>query len=93
MPSNSLINEELERLVRDFTTVIPKEKSLVRAELLRFARAVIDEAMPEECAACGCTEDEGLGYHTKECAMEPYGFNACRTEIMDNVEKILGDNK
>ena len=83
---NPLIEKELERLVRDFTTVIPKEKSLVRAELLRFARIVIEEAMPER-------------YDTEGTLLDVYreqyedGFNACRQEILENVEKILRDNK
>ena len=97
------LNEELERLVRDFTTVIPKEKSIVRNELLRFARAVIEEAILYtddkaktpwqslqfgDCPKCG--QKVNRVWVDNKCKEI---YNSALTQVMENVEKILGDNK
>ena len=84
----SSIEKELERFVRDFTTVIPKEKSLVRGELLHFARAIIEEAMPAIEKSHTYSSENAELYQAYD-----NGFNACRTQILENLEKILRDNK
>lgn len=37
---------------------------------------------------CNCEEEDGLGYHTKECDMVAIGFN----DALDKVLKVLENN-
>lgn len=34
---------------------------------------------------CDCENDEGLGYHTKECDFTPYGYNQALDDIINNL--------
>ena len=40
------IKEKIDTLTRDFTTVIPKPKSLVRQELIELCRMFLEEVLP-----------------------------------------------
>jgi hypothetical protein len=56
------------------------------SQSLDSLQASIVESLPPERAVCGCTEDPdpmAPGYHTKNCDLEPYGYNAYRKEILD----------
>jgi len=40
---------------------------------------------------CGCEEDEdpmALGYHTKECDMQPYGWNSALDTLLTKLKEI-----
>ncbi len=83
-PMNNL-NKELDRLVRDFTTAIPKSKSKVREEILCFTRSVIEQAMPEE-------KERPQGDNDREIHLA-LGFNACLAQFKQNFERILNNTE
>lgn len=47
------------------------------------------ELLPKEKKVCNCQEDDGLGYHTKECDMVAIGFNLARKECIEALPKII----
>ena len=67
-------------------------KSFLRQSLLRFARSVIEEAMPKERE--NDKEHKGINIqeHCESC-IKNNGFNLFRTQLKENVERILKDNK
>ena len=42
--------------------------------------------MKEE--TCDCDSEGGLGYHTKECDMTPYGYNQALTDLNNYLEGL-----
>jgi hypothetical protein len=51
---------------------------------------LLESVIPEEREVCGCDEEEdGLGYHTKDCSFRNYGWNECIEEIKSRIKKVL----
>ncbi len=57
-------------------------------EIIRFTRSVIEEAMPEEKAQLDKNDPDNYG-----ACYAIGGFNDCRAQFKQNLEKILKDNE
>ena len=79
------INEKIDRLTRDFTTAIPKPKSMVRQELIELCRMVIGELLLEEKHIPKYLEDAKFS----DIDILKTGYNACLSTIKQRAEELL----
>ena len=87
---DQFVEEAVKKLDLQGHLALESSPIAIRELLHRHAEYVKERciaAVPEMKEVCGC-EDSDLGYHTKNCVMENYGFNECRQQVIDNIKKV-----
>lgn len=85
------INEKIHTLTRDFTTVIPKPKSMVRKELIELCKLAIRELLEKVKVKKIISCSNGDDCDSCNTILEQ-GFNQCLSDIEQRAEELLGES-
>lgn len=102
MKNKEALVETAEKIVIDYANLSGREtahraefRELVLQHLFsllkekdREWKEKIKGIVPNKKKTCNCEED--WGYHSKDCTFYPDGWNACRQQVQDKINKLLG---
>ena len=89
------IKQKINRLTRDFTTVTPKPKSMVRQELIELCRMVMEEVLLEKKSLLADMAYSGGDLPKKYITFQQSNdlhydsYNRCLSDIERRAEELL----